>query len=179
MKLLLLLCLISASVVLGKPLDEADAQGSNEIIIQDVIEDEKLQMLQNLKKATKKYNRMMMNLLRRQNRKRMHKRNNRKRIHKNLLKSRNLIMTKNNKTLRMKKPKNLLRNRNLRNRKRLVTKKTLKKIVRNLLVHQSIPTMGMESPTTGMSHHVLDRDTIIIPEDLGRSSIRFEFQKVT
>ncbi|KAL1400604.1 hypothetical protein pipiens_002048 [Culex pipiens pipiens] len=100
MKLLLLLCLISASVVLGKPLDEADAQGSNDLNIRDAIEDEKLQMLQNLKKATKKHNRKMKNLPRRQNR---------KRIHKNLLKSQNqkhLIMTKNNKTLRMKKPKN-------------------------------------------------------------------------
>uniref|UniRef100_A0A8D8D028 (northern house mosquito) hypothetical protein n=1 Tax=Culex pipiens TaxID=7175 RepID=A0A8D8D028_CULPI len=137
-------------------------------------------MLQNLKKATKKHNRKMKNLPRRQNRKRMHKRNNRKRIHKNLLKSqslKNLITTKNNKTLGMKKLKNLLRSRNLRNRKHLETKKTLKTIVRNLLVHQSIPTMGMESPTTVISHHVLDRDTIIVPEDLDRSSIRFEFKK--
>uniref|UniRef100_A0A8D8IFM4 (northern house mosquito) hypothetical protein n=1 Tax=Culex pipiens TaxID=7175 RepID=A0A8D8IFM4_CULPI len=141
-------------------------------------------MLQNLKKATKKHNRKMKNLPRRQNRKRMHKRNNRKRIHKNLLKSqslKNLITTKNNKTLGMKKLKNLLRSRNLRNRKHLETKKTLKTIVRNLLVHQSIPTMGMESPTTVISHHVLDRDTIIIIilEDLDRSSIRFQFEKVT
>uniref|UniRef100_A0A1Q3FHT8 Putative conserved secreted protein n=1 Tax=Culex tarsalis TaxID=7177 RepID=A0A1Q3FHT8_CULTA len=39
MKLLLLLCLLSASAILGKPLEESEAQGSNDLIVQDAVED--------------------------------------------------------------------------------------------------------------------------------------------